>query len=88
MENENRTESPNENLPFYLRPLVMPKNLPRIVVRVQRMAADTIKDYSQPVDIASNEAILTFERLIPYIPDITWTYLREILLTVNVFYIS
>ena len=78
----------NENLPFYLRPLVMPKNLPRIVVRVQRMAADTIKDYSQPVDLALNEAILTFERLIPYIPDITWTYLREILLTVNVFYIS
>ena len=86
MANENNVKSSNGDLPFYLRPLVTPKNLPQLVVRVQRMAADTIKNYTQPVDHASNEAVQTFERLIPYIPDVTWTYLREILLTVNVFF--
>lgn len=86
MANENNVKSSSGNLPFYLRPLATPKNLPRLVVRVQRMAADTIKNYTQPVDLASNEAIQTFQRLIPYVPDVTWSYLREILLTVNVFF--
>lgn len=69
--------------PFFFYELRKKSGVIPLVYSVQEMVRK-IKEYKQPVRLATEEAVLTQSVLKPFVPELAWNYLEQILGMLNV----